>query len=116
VTAKLSFDLATVGAFVVPLSLAIILVALSRPKRPLYRSAIAVASAWMVSVVYTIYVYNPAGIAAGHELGWDSPEMRFDNNTVAVQLAMGWLYPTIAVALFFAVRRMRLRRTAAGNP
>jgi hypothetical protein len=86
------------------LFLALILVALPRPRSPTGRSAIAIAAAWVFSIVYTIYLYNPAGSAAGRELGLDSPEMRFDNNKVAVQLLAGWIYPAIVVRIFFAVR------------
>jgi hypothetical protein len=94
------FEVIAVGAYVLPLCLALAAVALPRPQSRIIRSALAVGVAWAASVVYTMYVYNPAGIAAWHELGWDSPEMRFDNNTVAAQLLMGWFYPAIAVGLF----------------
>lgn len=114
-TRKALFDLVTVGAHVLPLCLALAVVVLPRPKAAIGRSAIAVTAAWVASVVYTMYVYNPAGIAAGNELGWDSPEMHFDNNTVAVQLLVGWLYPVITVALFFAIQRVWSRRTIEGR-
>ena len=69
-TRKLLFDVVTLGRFVVPLALALIVVVLPHPRSSVARSAVAIATAWVVSVVYTIYLYNPAGIAAGHELGW----------------------------------------------
>ena len=111
-TRKLLFDLVAFGSFALPLLLAPTLAALPRPRSPISRSAISIVTAWMVSVVYTIYLYNPAGIAAGRELGLDSPEMRFDNNTVTAQLLGGWVYPGIVVALFFGVRHLRSRRKA----
>lgn len=109
-TRKLFFDLVTMGSFVVPFSLALVVVALPHPRSSVARSAIAVGAAWIVSVVSAIYLYNPAGIAAGHELGWDNPEMRFDNNTVASQVLGGWISPAIVVALFLAIRYVRHRR------
>lgn len=114
-TSKLLLDVVTLGSFALPLSLALILAALPHPRPPIARAVVAITAAWVVSVAYTIYLYNPAGIAAGHELGWDNPEMRFDNNTVASQLLVGWIYPSIIVALFFAVRSARWRRRAAAH-
>lgn len=114
-TRKLLFDVVTVGFFALPLSLALILAAIPRPRSPIARAVVAIAAAWVVSVAYTIYLYNPAGIAAGHELGWDSPEMQFDNNTVSSQLLGGWIYPSIIVALFFAVRYEWQRRKAEAH-
>lgn len=73
---------------------------------------LAIAVAWVASVAYTIYLYNPAGIAAGHEFGWDSAETQFDNNTVAAQFLGGWIYPSVIVAFFFAVRYAWRRRAA----
>jgi hypothetical protein len=102
-TREFLFNVVALGRFVLPLCLAVILVALPHPRSPIVRSVTAIATAWVVSVVYTIYLYNPAGIAAGHELGLDSPEMKFDNNTVAAQLLGGWMYPGVVVALFFGV-------------
>jgi hypothetical protein len=110
VTRKLLFDVVTLGRFVVPLALALIVVVLPHPRSSVARSAVAIATAWVVSVVYTIYLYNPAGIAAGHELGWDSPEMRFDNNTVASQVLGAWVFPATFVALFFAIVTCQRRR------
>lgn len=109
-TRKLLFDLVTLGSFVVPLALALIVAVLPHPRSSVARSEVAIAAAWVVSVVYTIYLYNSAGIAAGHELGWDSPEMRFGNNTIASHVLGGWIFPAIIVALFFAIRRMWQRR------
>jgi hypothetical protein len=111
-TRKLLFDIVMLGAFALPLALALILVALPRPRSSVVRSVIAIATAWAVSVVYTIHLYNPAGIAAGRELGLDSPEMKFDNNTVGSQLLGGWMYPSLVVALFFVARHLRSRQKA----
>jgi hypothetical protein len=110
-TRKLIFDVVAFGSLAIPTLLALVVAALPRPGSALARSAVAIAAAWAVGVVYTIYVYNPAGISAGHELGQDSPEMQFDNNTIASHLVGGWIWPAIVVALFFAVRHA-WRRTA----
>lgn len=58
-TRKFLFDVATIGRFALPLSLALILVLLPRPKSPVVRAVIAIVAAWVVSVAYTIYLYNP---------------------------------------------------------
>jgi hypothetical protein len=114
-TRELVFDVVTLGSFALPLSLALILAALPHPRSPIARAVVAITAAWVASVAYTIYLYNPAGIAAGLELRWDSPEMRFDNNTVAAQLLGGWIYPSIVVAVFFAVRHAWRRRRAEAH-
>lgn len=111
-TRKLLFDIVTIGAYVLPICFALIVVALPRPRSALLRSVVGVVAAWAASVGYTIYVFNPAGIAAGHELGMDSPQTHFDNNTVAVQLIMGWLLPALGLAAFFAIRRIWLQRAS----
>lgn len=69
------------------------------------RSGIAVFIAWILQVAYTIYVYNPAGIAAGHQQGVHFPENQYDNNTVAAAILAGWLLPLFTVALICAGRR-----------
>jgi hypothetical protein len=115
-TRKLIFDVIAFGSLAIPALLALVVAALPRPRSGLSRAALAIAAAWVVSVAYTIYVYNPAAISAGHELGQDSPEMQFDNNTIASQLVGGWIWPAIVVALFFAVRHARRRRAVGQYP
>jgi len=61
---------------------------------------------WIADVAFTIYIYNPAGIAAGVGAGADNPEMRYDNNTVAVAIVGGWLYPAVAIALALGLRAL----------
>jgi len=78
------------------------------------RGALAVLAGWVTHVALTIYAYNPAGIAAAAAVGGDSPQMRFDNNTIAVAILVGWLYPAIAVALVLAIRGL-LRARFAGR-
>ena len=64
------------------------------------RSAIAEILAWVSSVAYTIFIYNPAGIAASIERGIDGPKMHYDNNTIASNVLGGWIYPLFVVALY----------------
>jgi hypothetical protein len=113
-TNKLVFDIVSIVSMLLPSLFALILVALPRPRSTFGRSVSAIVVAWIASVAYTIYLYNPAGIAAGRELGWDSPEMRFDNNTIASQLIGGWIYPALVVALFLTVRHFR-KKTSSGE-
>ena len=43
----------------------------------------------------------------GYQIGIDSPEMKFDNNTVTSMLLGGWLIPTVmAVLLFFVIKTL----------
>jgi hypothetical protein len=49
-TRKVLFDIVTIGRYVLPICLALGLVALSRPKSPVLRSAIGVVAAWVVAV------------------------------------------------------------------
>jgi hypothetical protein len=63
--------------------------------------------AWGAGIVYTIYVYNPAGIAAGHSSGMDFPEGHYDNNTVAVALMAGWIGPAIILSIMGAFQAIR---------
>lgn len=66
---------------------------------------VAVVIAWIASAIYTGAIYNPAGIAAGHALGWHFPENRYDNNTIASTILGGWIDPTLCVIALAVVRR-----------
>jgi hypothetical protein len=55
-------------------------------------------------------LYNPAGIAAGHALGQDFPEARYDNNTSSIAIMFGWLGPTVLVVVVVGIRSLWLRR------
>ena len=73
------------------------------------KAVIGVLVAWVVTVIYSAEILNPAGIAAGVEQGTDSPAMYYDNNTVASAILGGWLYPTLA-SLAFGTFRNVLRK------
>ena len=63
---------------------------------------VAVLVSWSVLVLLMIYVYNPIGILAGHEIGTHFPESKFDNNTIGPVIFFGWLSPTLmGVLLYF---------------
>jgi hypothetical protein len=57
---------------------------------------------WLVLIFYVFYVYNPAGIAAGHEGGMDFPKGKYDNNTTSLILFFGWMYPTM-IAIIYSI-------------
>ena len=43
----------------------------------------------------------------GYEIGMDSPETKFDNNTTASTLMAGWVFPTLlAIILFFILKTL----------
>ena len=106
-TAETIFKIAQAGAGLFTYGLAVLLFQLSWPKRALLRGLLAIVAAWVVGILYTALVYNPAGIAAGHEAGADFPENSYDNNTVAVVLIGGWIGPAILIGLMGAFRAMR---------
>jgi hypothetical protein len=83
------------------------------------RGLLAVLVTWFVLIAYTIYLYNPAGIAAGYEQGIDFPANHYDNNTAAVMLMAGWVLPLLSVLVAAMVRsasRMLVARSQAGRP
>lgn len=105
------FGWISIGAAVLPAAVAAGLF-LWLPVRSLYgRLSVAVVAAWILAVAYTMYVYNPAGVLAGHEQGVHFPEARYDNNTITVALLAGWFWPLIAVLIVWLARRVfRTRR------
>jgi hypothetical protein len=109
-TIEQTFQLASAGRLFLPAFVALGFVALPRPRSNLVRSIGAVLLGWATAVFFTALVYNPAGIAYGHLVGQDFPEIHYDNNTVAVALIVGWLIPTCMVAAFFIFRWLWHRR------
>lgn len=101
------FNFAEAGLGLVTYGLAILLFCLKRPSNRFLRGLSAVLLAWGAGIVYTIYVYNPAGIAAGHSSGMEFPEGHYDNNTVAVALMAGWIGPAIILAITGAFQAIR---------
>ena len=101
------FKLAEAGLGLVTYGLAVFLFCMKRPNGRLLRGFLAVIAAWVAGILFTIYVYNPAGVAAGHYSGMDFPEGHYDNNTVAVALFAGWIGPAIVVSIMGAFRAMR---------
>jgi len=106
-TADTIFKIAQAGAGLFTYGLAVLLFHLSWPKRALLRGLLAIAAAWVVGILYTALIYNPTGIAAGHEAGVHFPENNYDNNTIAVALIGGWIGPAILIGLMGAFRAMR---------
>lgn len=87
--------------------LTIALLLIPRPRRFWVRCVWAICAGWLCTVLFTVLVYNPSGIAAGHALGQDFPEGRFDNNTSGVAIFFGWLCPTIIVMGCAGIRAVR---------
>lgn len=110
------FDVVAVVSVTTPCVIAMAAVFVPKPRSILLRTAVGVMAGWITAIVLTICVYNPAGIAAAIAAGVDSPEMRYDNNTVAVAILGGWLYPAMAVALSLGIRALLVRhRVASGR-
>jgi len=106
------FTVAKVGHVLVTVGLALLLFTRSWPANRWLRGLLAVAAAWISGIVYTIYVYNPAGTEAARYRGLHFPENHFDNNTVAAALLAGWLTPAIAVAVVGGILKIRDRVAA----
>ena len=101
------FKIAAAGAGLVTYGTAISLFSLSRPINRFLRGFLAVLVAWVLEVVYTIYVYNPSGIAAGHYNGVHFRETNFGNNTVSVALIGGWIGPAVTLSIMGAFQAIR---------
>jgi len=109
------FDVVAVVSVVMPCVIAMSAVFFPKPRSILVRTAAGVVAGWIAYILFTLYVYNPAGIAVAIAAGVDSPEMRYDNNTVAVAILGGWLYPAMAVALTLGIRALLVRRRATSG-
>ncbi|GAA5069725.1 hypothetical protein [Lysobacter panacisoli] len=104
------FDVVAVAGWVGPCVIGMAAVFFPKPRSVLLRAAVGVMAGWIAGIVFTIYVYNPAGIAAAIAAGVDSTGARYDNNTVVVAILGGWFYPALAVALALGVRFLLVRR------
>lgn len=105
------FNLFSLLLYLIPLGIVVACVFLMPKKFNFFHRAVTgVAFSWFFLVVFTMYLYNPVGIRMGYEIGMDSPEMKFDNNTVASMVLGGWLIPTLAaVILFFVIKTVNKR-------
>jgi hypothetical protein len=112
VTSQIKWELICFGAFAVPLAVTAVMLMARWPRTYGYRGLLAVLAGWLMWLAYTLYLHNPAGIAYFQLIGTNSPETRFDNNTVASAMLGGWFYPSILVALV-ALIRVGLRRARA---
>ena len=109
------FQIAHVGWWLLQLVVpVVVLVGLPWPRKLLARAFVSVLLVWVASVFYTALVYNPTGIASATAKGVDSPEIIFDNNTIASTLLGGWIYPTVIVGItVLGYRFWRARRRAS---
>jgi hypothetical protein len=98
------FHWVILGWYILPCAAAVAVLIWVPVKSSYIRSAIAVAIGWILAVTYTMYIFNPAGIAAGYEQGVHFPENRYDNNTISATILSGWLYPLLVVAFYFLMR------------
>jgi len=105
--ATTQFEIVAAIRWLFPIVLALGIYFAPRPKMAVFRGLLAILVCWIALIAYTIYVYNPAGNAAGHH---------FDNNTVAVMVLVGWVLPLVSVLVAALVRfaSARLRGKPAG--
>lgn len=75
------------------------------PRQASVRALVSILVAWSGLVLYTVLIYNPAGIAAGLEAGQHFSENRFDNNTASTAILGGWLIPAAVICIYFLGRR-----------
>lgn len=100
------FELISIGADLFPVLIFLALAFIPKIISHKLRVISGVLISWIFIVLYTIYIYNPAGIAAGHELGVHFPEAKYDNNTISVALIGGWIYPSILAFVYLLVLRL----------
>jgi hypothetical protein len=110
-TAIQAFELAAIVRYLLPIALTIGVLWFRSPRSPIVRCALAVSLGWLVWILLTFSVYNPAGISAGYEQGLHFPEGQYGNNTSSIALFFGWVIPGEAAAAYFILlavwRRVR---------
>jgi hypothetical protein len=111
------FEVVSWLTIVLPLVAAGAIFSLPRPRRIWLRFPLAVLFGWLLAILFTALVYNPAGIAYGHAVGEHFPESRFDNSTVASTILGGWIFPALMCCVLALVQRIRgaLKRTPDRN-
>ena len=103
-TAESIFLVVSALRLTLPCAIAAAVLFLPWPRNAAVRCIFATMLAWAFSVFYAILVYNPAGIAYGHEQGMHFPEAAYDNNTVVSMLIGGWSFPVTTIAVVYFVR------------
>jgi 4-amino-4-deoxy-L-arabinose transferase-like glycosyltransferase len=96
------FKLVIVGYYVIPIIIFLILHFWLKSKSQKIKIISGILVSWLVLIFYVFYIYNSAGIAAGHETGMVFPEGKYDNNTTSIILFFGWMYPTM-VAIIYSI-------------
>jgi hypothetical protein len=104
VNAVLWFHVVDIARLVLAPALTLCVLVLSRPRAFGIRCVLGILVGWAAFVAFTLSVYNPAGIAAGHALGHDFPESRYDNNTMGIALLFGWWLPALALCVYAVAR------------
>src|SRR5262245_36317240 len=91
--------------YVLPIGLTVFVVLLKRPQNSVLRTVVAIAAAWIASVAFMIWPYNPVGEAyAEAKFGAEYAFNRFDNNTVASMVLGGWILPLLTVGAVYGGR------------
>ena len=67
------FEIVSLGRYIIPCLLSIFIMSLTKPKNLVFRLIFAIFSGWVVVIIYTIYLYNQAGIAVGIAKGLENP-------------------------------------------
>jgi hypothetical protein len=101
------FEVVDIARLVLAPALTLCVLVLPRPRAFGIRCVLGIVIGWAAFIALTVFVYNPAGIAAGHALGHDFPESRYDNNTTGLALLFGWWLPTLAVCVYAVARAER---------
>ncbi|MBA8887018.1 hypothetical protein FHW12_001209 [Dokdonella fugitiva] len=95
-----------IGSYAIPCALTLLGVVLVPIGNGLVRGLVAAVAGWIGCVAYTIFVFNPVGLASARAHGDHFPDVRYDNNTVSVAILAGWVVPLATLATYHAARRI----------
>jgi len=107
--------LVSVLGYALPIGLTVLVMRLKRPRNLVLRGVAGIGVAWIASVAFTIWPYNPVGEAYTEaKFGSEYAFNRFDNNTIASMMLGGWILPLLTVGAIYGGRSI-WRRTSLGR-
>jgi len=98
--------LVELGGDIIPIVILMLLHLWPKVLNHRFRIITGIFISWVLMYFYTDYIYNPAGIAAGHESGMQFPEGKYDNNKTSIALFFGWMYPLFIVIVYSIIKKL----------